>query len=1282
MENLTARFSVADEMSSDIARIAEAGLDMAAQLEQAGASASESFDDMASGVVSVARSADGVATSITAAADGLDSYGSAAEDAAASTDHWTEAVGNYDRNLLEAINTTEELVEQGFKSADALAEQEQMLALCEQSTGNLTKSIEATEQAQSELSAAMDKAGEAADALANSENLSAESKEALTRASEGAAEAMSELMAAQENAAAAMEEYDSIITSGTSDLDTLEGAAQRAGQAAEELAAANGKASDAAEELAKATEQATEEAEKGGKKGADAAETVASALAAAGITATVKEIAESVYELVDAFSEAESTVVKATGASGEALDGLMESTMNAYAAAKSADLGTTASAIGEINTRMGLTGDALTDVTGKFLDFAEITGTDVVGSVQSATKIMNKWNVDAGDVESVLDKLAYAGQVSGISVSSLSDTVTNSSATFQTLGLNLDNAISLLADLELYGTNSTTTVTGLRTAVNNFSKDGLDAETALREVIEQIANMEDASEATALAVDTFGSRAGQELAGAIRSGAISVDSLTNSLDVAKGTLTSTAATAQTLEQKWTQASNNISTAFTSAVEPTLSAVSSGLADVADGIGSFLNDHPILTKAIVAIGVGLGSVAIAFAAVSAAVGIYNAVTLISTAVTAAFGVTLSAAIWPITLIVAGIAAVVAIASALISVFSSAEDETEGMTAVTRNQYYELQDLNAEYEEACEKYGETSEEASRLKYQLDDLNAAFEANQQTVEEFTAEVDALCESVTAVSDSFNSAMSEITANEVGSLSLIQKYEDLASKADLTAAEEKALEAVTKQLSTSYPELAQRMSSATMSTEDYVEAMRKACEAEAEELRQQQAQETYIEALQKKAELEDEIAKATANVAAEQERLDNMSGWDRFWTGTGDLEAYEDALSQLNAAMSENDALIANIEQDWEDLATSEAEAAKATVSYEDAVNTALNSVQEDIDKLCEAYDEAYEAARSSIDGQIGLFDTMKTETELSISDMQSAFESQIEYLNTYTENLRKAAEYGLDDGLIASLSDGSEESAGYLNAIIDNIEALGDSSAEAQSFVDDFNASFQEVETAKDQFATTVATMETDFDAKMAEIEGRLDETIDNMNMEADAAAAAKATMDAYTQSIRDGTASAVGAAESASKAVAAALNTSYSGGTVTTVTGHATGTTNAEDVFMAGEDGPELIVGKAGSTVFPADETDRIINAVTNNDNRTTSYALAPPDASSAGYDGGSGEQTKRITLEIGGGSPIEISGGSGASKEEVVEIMMANLRPALLNIVKDEIFEEGDGNYEY
>ncbi|MDE7244013.1 MAG: hypothetical protein K2O18_08565, partial [Oscillospiraceae bacterium] len=183
-----------------------------------------------------------------------------------------------------------------------------------------------------------------------------------------------------------------------------------------------------------------------------------------------------------------------------------------------------------------------------------------------------------------------------------------------------------------------------------------------------------------------------------------------------------------------------------------------------------------------------------------------------------------------------------------------------------------------------------------------------------------------------------------------------------------------------------------------------------------------------------------------------------------------------------------------------------------------------------------------------------------------------------------------------------------------------------------------------------------------------------------------------------------------------ALSSAKTTVNVGVTSSGVPGHAGGTTNAEDIFIAGEEGPELIVGAAHSTVFPTSETDRLINAVSstydnagggpessvgladtaalsaddadrfinavtsNYDNRTTNYTLAASEAVTEGDN--AGEQAKRITLEISGGSPIEVGSNSGASKEDIVEVLVANLRPALLNLVKEEIFEEGDGSYEY
>ena len=1121
MADLTAKFKLVDEMSDRLGSIAESGQQMIDQWEQAGEAANAAFEGIAGGVATATSSVDGVATSIDTLqgaannaassadtlAETMNGYGNAAGEAAQQTDYWTDAVGNYDKSALEAVYTTEELVDMGLKSAAALEEQERMFELCDQSASSLSKSIEATSSITSELSSAMDEAASMAEELSKSDEVSAETKAELAKASVDAAEALQQLTAAQEEANAAMENYDAVMASGTTDLGELEAAAERAGHAAENLAEANGKASDATEELAKATEKASEEAENGEKSGIGAVEGIASALAAAGITATVKEIAESVYELVDAFSEAESTVVKATGASGEALDGLTNSMMNAYAASKSGSLEDTAGAIGEINTRMALTGDELTDVTGKFLDYANITGTNVVSSVQNVTKIMNKWGVEGSEVESVLDKLAYAGQISGISVDNLSSTLITGAASFQEMGLSLDNAISMLAQFELYGMSGTTAITAMRTAVKNFSDDGLNAETALQSVINEIANMESAADATALAVETFGSRAGVDMANAIRSGAITVDSLTGSLEAADGTLAKTATTAQTLDQKWTQASNNISSAFTKAVEPTISKISSGFADLVNGVGKFLNEHPAVTKAITAIGVGLGVVVAGIAGVTF-------VTTVAIPAITAFGTALNVALGPIGWVALAIAGVVAAGTALVAMMSDAEDETAGMTASTREQYYELKDLNEKYDEACAKYGETSEEASRLKYEMDDLQAAFEANRQTVEEFTAEVDALCESVNELSQSYNKGMGEAKSYELGTLALIQKYEDLATQAELTGAQQEELEAVTKKLSETFPDLASQIDTAKISTEDYVAAMQRACEQQAEQQRQQQAQETYVEALQKQAELEDEIAKAEANLNAEREAHgmyfdEYMQQWqngsyteDSLWASwTTDLDEYNDAIDELLAAQAENNALIAEIEQNWAEAAKAAQEAEEQAMSYEEAAATAYENVKTKIEELCAAYDEAYEAALTSFEGQFGLFDEASTSSEeymnATVENAQAALDSQLSYWDSYLANIETLKATSAEDlgvtqenyeALMQFVQDGSAEATGLANSMV---EAINSGNTEA---VTQLATTAGEVATKREEIAAATADWATNFTEQMDAIEKEMQSTVE--------------------------------------------------------------------------------------------------------------------------------------------------------------------------------------------
>lgn len=1319
MADLLARFKLVDEMSDKLGSMAEKGQSMTEQWERAGDAANAALEGIAGGVSTAVSSVDGIATSI----DNLQA-------AMGQADYWTDAVGNYSRELLEATYSTEELVEMGLKSADALEEQNRMLELCEQSASELGRSMDATAQIQQDLSAAMDEAAQTADRLADNEDVSAETKQALAKASTEAAEAMRELEKAQQEADEALEAYNQTMASGTSDLNQLEAAAERAGHAAENLAEANGRASEATEELSNASEQAAEEAEGAGNKGTDAIGAVAGALAAAGITAKVMEIAGAVYELSGSFSEAEKTIVGATGATGRELDELMSNSLDVYASSSAENLNEVAAGMMNVKTATGLTGDALEEATDAALVLNNVLGYEVSESSRTAGALMKNFGVSAQEAYNLI---AIGAQNGADKNGDLLDVLNEYSAQYSALGLSAEEFVSSLVDGAEAGVFSVDKVGDAVKEFNIRAKDGSDttaeafellgmnadvmsekfaaggdtARTAFFEVVNALESMDDPMAKNAAAVGLFGTQY-EDLEATVLPVLSGIEGGTLDMYDAVGTL---AEGAQSMGDEWQAAGNSIKAAFGAAITPAVSAGSSALAGFVQGVGEFLQEHPAVTKAITAIGVGLGVVVAGFA-------LYAAGTAVATAATALFGTTLSAAIWPITAIAAAIAAVTAAALFLVDAFQEDLGEVEGLTATTREQYYELQDLNAEYEEACEKYGETSEEALRLKYQVDDLTASYEANKQTVEEFTAEVDALVQSHDELISSYEEGMATIDQNEVGTLSLIQKLEDLASTTNRTAAQEEQMKAVIDQLNTDLPELALSYDDVASSTEKSIEAMKQAAEAQAEQERQAEQKQAYVDLLKEQANLEEEIAKAEENVRLEQERMDNMSGWDHFWTGGewDDLEAYQAALDELNAAYAENQAALQGIEDDWAGVAEAAEEAAESPSSYEEAVSIAYENVRAKVEELCAAYDEAYQAALESFEGQFGLFDEAEADMDATVANAQAALDSQLAYWESYSANVETLKNTSAEDlgvtqenyeALMAYAQSGSEEAAGLAASMA---EAINSGNTEAVAALAE---TVGQVQAAKETAAAAVADWQTDFTAQMNAIEQEMQDTINGMDLSEEASAAASSTINSYANQIRAGKNGAVSAAREVASAVTSALssanatihvNVTSSG----SVAGHAKGTTNAESVFLAGEqgpelvarpaaayasgttdstdyfiageNGPELIVGEQGSTVFPTQETDRLIAALNEKRQPLQVFTSGGGSETSSGRETAQ-EQVKRILLEIAGSGAIEVS-GNGADRETVLQIMWENLKPILMSIIQSEIYEEGDMSYEY
>lgn len=1010
----------------------------------------------------------------------------------------------------------------------------------------------------------------------------------------------------------------------------------------DEAAEAARKASEEVEKFGDKSEETGKQSEESSKKGRDGIKELQGVLASAGIAATLNEIKNGFFDCSEAAAQFEtSTAMVATIAdtsqkslssiskevrsysneTGEAASDMAEATYQAISASVN-----TADAAAFAGTATKLAVGGFTSAT---------TAVDVL------TTAINSYGLAASDATQLSDYLITTQNLGKTSVDQLAQSVGKVIPLASAYNVQMDNLSSAYAVLTANGIATAESGTYLKSMLSELGDTGSDVSEVLlnstgktfAQLMEQGYSLGDVMSMLGDAVDGdstafnalwSSTEAGIGALSLFNAGADKYNSVLDSMRTSAGATekaySTMADTTDKSKQRMENAFNNLKISVGDVLNPALTQVYEGFTNVFAGMSDFVDEHPAVVAAISAIAVGVGGFTGALAA-------YNLATTAAKFVTEAFTATLAAN--PYVLAAAGIVAVTAAAVTLTGVLITQSDEYEGMTATCRDQYDELQRLNDQYNAACEQYGENSDAANSLRYQLDQLNDEFETNRQTVKEFVAECDGLVESHNKVMDAYNSSTSSIKDQELGTLALTQRLGELASQNTQTTASYTEMKAIIDQLNADVPGLGLTYDGVTASVEDTVEALEKAAKAQADEERKAEQMRTYVDLYKEQADLTQQIAEAEANLDAERQRRgmrkDDVTGdWVNgmgFWTEdspwiswTSDIDEYKKSLEELQAAYDENQRALSDIKGEWAGVAQAVEDAQNQTVTYDEAVSMATSSAQSALDELTAAYDKAYESARTSIEGQIGLFDTMKTSSELSISDMEKAMQSQTDYLNLYSENLKKAAEYGLDDGLIKSLSDGSEESAGYINAIIQNIEKLGGSTegmpAAASKFVDEFNSKFEETTKAKDAFADSVAKMETDFDEKMGEIENRMSETVEHMEMADEAKEAAKATIKAYCDAIRSMTGEAGSAAEAVASAAASHLKTApTTTPTTTTVAGHANGTLSAqEDVYIAGEEGPELIIGARGSEVFPAQETERILAAVNSAENATN----APDD----------------------------------------------------------------------
>jgi TP901 family phage tail tape measure protein len=262
--------------------------------------------------------------------------------------------------------------------------------------------------------------------------------------------------------------------------------------------------------------------------------------------------------------ESRRRLVRMTGASGAALRGLQADTRAVFRGVPES-LGEVSTAIGTLNTLLGLTGPALQRTTRAALSFARVNEVDVAQSAELVGQLINRFNLEAADAEGLMDRLTLAGQATGASVTGLANNLLQAGPALDALGFSLNQQIALMSELERRGISASDVTRRLALTLSRFAEGGArDAGEAWQMLVEGIQQAETDMEAISLATEAFGSR-GAALALDIRAGVLEIEELTKQLSEADGTLRDTEASSRTAGQALKELGNTILSDLTPAI---------------------------------------------------------------------------------------------------------------------------------------------------------------------------------------------------------------------------------------------------------------------------------------------------------------------------------------------------------------------------------------------------------------------------------------------------------------------------------------------------------------------------------------------------------------------------------------------------------------------------------------------------------------------------------------------------------------------------------------------
>lgn len=947
---------------------------------------------------------------------------------------------------------------------------------------------------------------------------------------EFSADLQNKLLAKQQQ----IEKTTSSLNRQTEKLGEMGDALKEAGVDMDDLGQSSAQLTNRIDALKKEQEEVAEGAQTFGNKASQAFSTVHEAIVAAGIATALKEVYEYFADCAQAsmdFESAMTGVAKTTDLTDDEL-----STMSDAIKEMSTEIPATTeelAAIAESAGQLGIHKESL-------LDFTEImamlgTSTNMTAD-EAATSLSRLANI-TGMSQEDFDRLGATIVDLGNNLATTEKEIVDMSMRIAGAGaqvgmteaeiMSFSGALSSVGiEAEAGGSAFSTLISNMSLAVQQGGEElgqfadvaGMsasefatafeeDAAGAIIQFIQGLGNMDSEGRSAIAVLDDMG-LSDIRMRDALLRAAGASDVFTNAIQIGNNAwdentalvneATKRYATTQSQLTMMQNAYKNLKVAIGDAYTPALQKAYSIGTQALNAVSQFVKENPALVNAITAFVGVLGLVVAALAAYT-----------VGAKVAAAASAMLTAAIPGVNIIMGVAAAVAGVTAAVAALATAAANDAvpsvDELTQAAQGMREAMDEANATYDDTVSSTLAAAGVADTYIAKLEEMEAAGVSTEEEHRQYHNTLALLCQ---VVPDLANYIDLETDTIEGGTAAL---------RANTEAWKQNAMQqAYQEQLTALYSQY----SAVLIEAEENSIGLTKA------QYQQEAANKKYNDTVARMNELWNEAAAeaeaynqeyyamtdATNFLTQEYYDLENSLYEinDEMWAAEQSAKNYQKAIEEDQEAVAAAEEEIALAEEAVQNLtaATQDgSDAATEAAEQEQALQTSITGVKEEISALATAYAEAYGAALESISGQYQLWDEAAGVVATSAGTINSALESQITYWQDYNANLQTLTERSADiEGLsemIASFADGSEES---VNAIAGMAGATDEQLATMV-------ANWQTLQTEQEAAAGSVADLKTDFTATMDELQAELAADIEAMDLGTEAAESGKATIQGF-------------------------------------------------------------------------------------------------------------------------------------------------------------------------